>query len=265
MFQQQWQEAKWKRRRQMQGRRMQHHFKEGFHSINPKASIFSRIPCLLTTFQMSGTKSTDVMLEIGLGTGNLTKKLLECGKMVIAVRIDLQTVLEFLFKEMYKTELPYLDICVANIPYQISSPLTFKLLNHQPSFPSAIIMFHRWGDSGQPGDKIHCRLTVDSSVEPMEPRIEVKQKEWDGFLIICSIQENKTFCSIIRQKSAISLLEKKYKTFCALNVLQQDFADNDDGDFDYSRFDDSNEDQTMKSMVMEMTEDQNSLKLYSWA
>ena len=94
MFQQQWQEGKWKRRRQMQGRRMQHHFKEGFHSINPKASIFSRIPCLLTTFQMSGTKSTDVMLEIGLGTGNLTKKLLECGKMVIAVRIDLQTVLE---------------------------------------------------------------------------------------------------------------------------------------------------------------------------
>lgn len=63
---------------------------------------------------------------------------------------------------MYKTELPYLDICVANIPYQISSPLTFKLLNHQPSFPSAIIMFHRWGDSGQPGDKIHCRLTVNT-------------------------------------------------------------------------------------------------------
>lgn len=27
-----------------------------------------------------------------------------------------------------RTELPYFDLCVANIPYNISSPLTFKLL-----------------------------------------------------------------------------------------------------------------------------------------
>lgn len=40
-----------------------------------------------------------------------------------------------------KTELPYFDVCVANIPYQISSPLTFKLLAHRPSFRAAIIMF----------------------------------------------------------------------------------------------------------------------------
>lgn len=30
-----------------------------------------------------------------------------------------------------KAQLPYFDICVANIPYQISSPLTFKLLAHR--------------------------------------------------------------------------------------------------------------------------------------
>lgn len=40
-----------------------------------------------------------------------------------------------------KTELPYFDVCVANIPYQISSPLTFKLLAHRPSFRAAVIMF----------------------------------------------------------------------------------------------------------------------------
>lgn len=27
-----------------------------------------------------------------------------------------------------RTEVPYFDLCVANIPYNISSPLTFKLL-----------------------------------------------------------------------------------------------------------------------------------------
>ncbi len=30
-----------------------------------------------------------------------------------------------------KVELPFFDVCVANIPYQISSPLLFKLLAHR--------------------------------------------------------------------------------------------------------------------------------------
>ena len=38
-------------------------------------------------------------------------------------------------------DLPYFDVCVANIPYQISSPLTFKLLAHKPAFRAAVIMF----------------------------------------------------------------------------------------------------------------------------
>lgn len=44
--------------------------------------------------QKSGIKATDVILEIGPGTGNLTKKLLEAGKKVIAVEIDARMVLE---------------------------------------------------------------------------------------------------------------------------------------------------------------------------
>lgn len=121
----------------------------------------------------------------------------------------------------------------------------------------------------QPGDKLYCRLTVntqllarvshllkvgknnfrpppkvDSSVvriEPRKPRIEVKQKEWDGFLRICFNRKNKTLGSIFRQKSVLSLLEKNYKTLCSLNILQQGSAGNDDSAFDYS-----NEDQSME-------------------
>jgi 18S rRNA (adenine1779-N6/adenine1780-N6)-dimethyltransferase len=44
--------------------------------------------------QKSGIKPTDVVLEIGPGTGNLTKKLLDAGKKVIAVEIDPRMVLE---------------------------------------------------------------------------------------------------------------------------------------------------------------------------
>ena len=44
-------------------------------------------------------------------------------------------------KYSMQVDLPYFDVCVANIPYQISSPLTFKLLAHKPVFRAAVIMF----------------------------------------------------------------------------------------------------------------------------
>ncbi|CAN6558758.1 unnamed protein product [Malus baccata var. baccata] len=224
--------------------------------------------------QKSGIKSTDVILEIGPGTGNLTKKLLEAGKRVIAVEIDARMVLELQRRfqgtphsnrlqviqgDVLKTELPYFDICVANIPYQISSPLTFKLLKHQPAFRCAIIMFQREFAMrlvAQPGDKLYCRLTVntqllsrvshllkvgrnnfrpppkvDSSVvriEPRKPALLVNQKEWDGFLRICFNRKNKTLGSIFRQKSVINLLEKNYKTLQALNPATAQEEDTND-------------------------------------
>ncbi|XP_015866369.2 ribosomal RNA small subunit methyltransferase [Ziziphus jujuba] len=238
--------------------------------------------------QKSGIKSTDVVLEIGPGTGNLTKKLLEAGKMVIAVEVDPRMVLELQRRfqgtplsnrlkviqgDVLKTDLPYFDICVANIPYQISSPLTFKLLNHQPAFRCAIIMFQREFAMrlvAQPGDKLYCRLTVntqllarvshllkvgknnfrpppkvDSSVvriEPRKPRIEVKQKEWDGFLRICFNRKNKMLGSIFRQKSVLAMLEKNYNTVQALNLGQQGAPVDEGNGMDIMGLGDSNDD-----------------------
>jgi len=42
--------------------------------------------------------------------------------------------LKIIVGDVLKTELPYFDICVANLPYQISSPIVFKLLLHRPLF-----------------------------------------------------------------------------------------------------------------------------------
>ena len=61
---------------------------------------------------------------------------------------------------MLKTELPYFDVCVANIPYQISSPLTFKLLSHRPLFRAAVIMFqHEFAMRlvAKASDPLYCR------------------------------------------------------------------------------------------------------------
>ncbi|KAL5095783.1 hypothetical protein RYX36_000110, partial [Vicia faba] len=140
----------------------------------------------------SGIKTTDVVLEIGPGTGNLTKKLLDAGKKVIAVEIDSRMVLELhkrfqgvpssrhtvIQGDVLKNELPYFDICVANIPYQISSPLTFKLLKHQPSFRCAIIMYQREFSMrlvALPGDKLYCRLTVNTQLHARISQHELTQ------------------------------------------------------------------------------------------
>ena len=43
--------------------------------------------------------------------------------------------LQIIHADVMKVQLPYFDICVANIPYQISSPLTFKLLAQRCAAP----------------------------------------------------------------------------------------------------------------------------------
>ena len=61
---------------------------------------------------------------------------------------------------------------VTNIPYQISSPLTFKLLNNQPAFRCAVIMFRRefaMRLAAQPGDKLYCRFTVNTQCPNLPP------------------------------------------------------------------------------------------------
>lgn len=130
----------------------------------------------------SALRPTDVALEIGPGTGNMTIKLLEKTKRVVACEIDprlvaelqkrvqgtpYQSKLQIMIGDVLKTELPFFDVCVANIPYQISSPLVFKLLLHRPFFRCAIIMFQREFAQrlvAKPGDQLYCRLSVNTQL-----------------------------------------------------------------------------------------------------
>ncbi|TMX02474.1 hypothetical protein EJD97_021434 [Solanum chilense] len=244
------------------------HFQGGISFHKSKGQHILKNPLLVDSIvQKSGIKSTDVILEIGPGTGNLTKKLLEAGKSVIAVELDPRMVLELQRRfqgtplsnrlkviqgDVLKCDLPYFDICVANIPYQISSPLTFKLLAHRPLFRAAVIMFQREFAMrlvAQPGDTLYCRLSVntqllarvshllkvgknnfrpppkvDSSVVRIEPRgplTPVNFKEWDGLVRICFNRKNKTIGSIFRQKSVLNILEKNYRTLQALQFSEK--------------------------------------------
>eukprot|EP00051_Salpingoeca_urceolata_P010051 m.122488 g.122488 ORF g.122488 m.122488 type:complete len:162 (+) comp16562_c0_seq5:161-646(+) len=107
-------------------------------------------------------RSTDTVLEIGPGTGNLTMKLLEKSKHVIACEVDTRLVaelqkrvmatpyqkkLEIRVGDVLKNDLPYFDVCVANMPYQISSPFVFKLLVHRPFFRFVLSRFNTYAQT----------------------------------------------------------------------------------------------------------------------
>ncbi len=82
-------------------------------------------------------------------------------------RSSQQILLQVIQGDVMKSELPYFDICVANIPYQISSPLTFKLLTLSSHFRAAIIMFqHEFAMRlvAQRDDKLYSRLAVNTQL-----------------------------------------------------------------------------------------------------
>ncbi|KAF4803086.1 putative dimethyladenosine transferase [Turdus rufiventris] len=75
--------------------------------------------------------------------------------------------LEIKVGDVLKTDLPFFDACVANLPYQISSPFVFKLLLHRPFFRCAVLMFQREFALrlvAKPGSKLYCRLSINTQL-----------------------------------------------------------------------------------------------------
>ncbi|KAI9311602.1 dimethyladenosine transferase [Dichotomocladium elegans] len=209
--------------------------------------------------------SSDTVLEIGPGTGNLTVKILQQAKKVVAVEMDPrlaaelqkrvqangdQRRLHIMIGDFMKTELPYFDVCISNTPYQISSPLVFKLLEQRPMFRCAILMFQREFALrlvARPGDELYCRLSVnvqlfakvdhvmkvgknnfrpppqvESSVvrlEPKNPPPPVDAKEFDGLLRICFVRKHKILAANFKQTTVLNMLEQNYKTYCSAHEM----------------------------------------------
>jgi len=210
----------------------------------------------------SGIKPSDIVLEIGPGTGNLTMLMLEVAKQVVAVEVDPRMVAQLLKRvgiseyqpklkllqgDVLKTTFPYFDLCVANIPYQISSPIVFKLLSHRPVFRCAVLLVQREFAMrlvAKPGSEFYCRLSanvqllakcdhlmkvsknnftpppkVESSVvriEPRNPLPNINFVEWDGLLRIVFGRKNKTLGAIFKQKKILEHLLENYKKFKSL-------------------------------------------------
>ncbi len=100
--------------------------------------------------EFASIRPEEVVLEIGPGLGVLTRLLSEKSRNVIAVEKD-RRLCSYLEKALpgvhvikgdaLKVEIPRFDVVVSNLPYQISSPITFRLLDMR--FDRAVLMFQR--------------------------------------------------------------------------------------------------------------------------
>jgi 16S rRNA (adenine1518-N6/adenine1519-N6)-dimethyltransferase len=117
----------------------------------------------------------DTVLEIGAGIGTLTIPLAENAGKVIAVEQDrkIASILIKRLKELHitnvdvitddatKIEFPTFNKVVSNLPYKISSPITFKILDY--NFELAILMYQLEFAQrmvAEPGDSNYSRLSV---------------------------------------------------------------------------------------------------------
>ena len=117
----------------------------------------------------------DVVLEIGPGNGILTRILAENAKQVIAVeldeklfenlKMDLPDNVQLINDDAVKIDLdmlPKFNKIVSNLPFQISSPITFKILDYD--FDLAVLIYQKEFAErliAKPGSKNYSRLTVN--------------------------------------------------------------------------------------------------------
>lgn len=200
-------------------------------------------------------KETDTVLEIGSGTGNLTMKLLQKAKKVICYEMDKKLAIELIKRvesagyknklklfvgDCMKNDFPHFDLCVSNIPYQISSVLIFKLFQYH--FRAAILMLqHEFALRlvAKPNSSAYSRLSVSSQIfSKVEycfkvskknfnppPKIEsavvkikkrsdqpnINLNEFSNFLRICFKRKNKTLNSVFGDNHTSKMIKKEKK------------------------------------------------------
>jgi len=132
--------------------------------------------------KLAGIKPTDIVLEIGSGLGALTRPLAAQADKVISLEIDagivrwlkeegrLPTNTALIHQDIMKADFHQLaDLCggrlkiIANLPYSISNPLLFKLIENQAVIDWAVFMLQK--EVGQrltaaPGGKDYGILSV---------------------------------------------------------------------------------------------------------
>lgn len=123
--------------------------------------------------EISFANKDTTVLEIGPGTGALTEELLKVSKRVIAYEIDKEVVpilkentkeydnLEVIVEDILKADLSKINnldeniICIANLPYYITSPIIDLFLKKMTNVKKAIFMMQK-----EVGDRISANINT---------------------------------------------------------------------------------------------------------
>jgi 16S rRNA (adenine1518-N6/adenine1519-N6)-dimethyltransferase len=191
----------------------------------------------------------DTVLEIGPGLGVLTKELAERAGKVYAIEKDGRIIeilrneyswpnVELIEGDAIKVEWPAFTKMVSNLPYQISSPVTFKLLRHE--FKRAVLIYQlEFAERmvAKPGNRKYSRLSlmvqakanvelverigrgafwprpkVDSAVVVLEPKPPSEQVKLNENLVKALFQH--------RRSTVLAALKKSHHM---LGLSRQDF------------------------------------------
>lgn len=189
-----------------------------------------------------GIREGDRVLEVGPGFGILTAAILERTSNVVAIEVEKGAVeylratypqMVVLEGDFLKLPPPQFDLFISNVPYRISSPLLFRLL--EMDFRRAVIMVQREFAErmvAQAGDAEYSRLSVnvfyraecrllenvprsrfwpepevDSTVVMLTPRpAPFPVKDEKHFLMLVDVlfqQRRKKIGSVLRQKGML--------------------------------------------------------------
>ncbi|AEC51338.1 dimethyladenosine transferase [Pyrococcus sp. NA2] len=146
------------------------------YGIRPKDTIGQHFiiveDVIRKAVETADVNEKDVVLEIGPGLGFLTNELAKRAKKVYAIELDRKMIqilkneykwnnVEIIEGDAIKLEWPEFNKVVSNIPYQISSPFTFKLL--KKDFELAVVMYQlefALRMTARPGSKNYSRLSL---------------------------------------------------------------------------------------------------------
>uniref|UniRef100_A0A8D0A4T1 rRNA adenine N(6)-methyltransferase n=1 Tax=Sander lucioperca TaxID=283035 RepID=A0A8D0A4T1_SANLU len=193
--------------------------------------------------EKAALRPTDVVLEVGPGTGNMTVKLLEKAKKVVACELDCRLVAELQKRVQCTPMQTKLQILVGDV-------LKTDLFRHRLSSKFLTGIFREFAMRlvAKPGDKLFCRLSINTQllarvdhlmkvgknnfrpppkvessvvrIEPKNPPPPVNFQEWDGLVRIAFVRKNKTLNAAFKSTAVEQLLEKNYRIHCSVHNVE---------------------------------------------